>query len=397
MTIALVAAAGTAALGADGSLPGGTSLSVDVDEPADGLTIEVEDEDDTADVTVQGSASLAGTDATKNTTLIYVLDLSGSMTSFNQRTDCTGDGNLEDALDCQALAVEFLNERASDPASPVGWTGVATYSTSGESHNVDRDPDRDQDRLLVPPDYDGDGNGTPDLVDVVNGFGASGLTNFEAGLRAALDILDESTTPVNRLVFISDGQANRGNITNVAGDFDGFGTTRIDTFAITSGSGCDAGSDPLEDVALMGTEPGTCTEVEDLADLNFVLGQVLSSELLELEGSVNGGDAQSISDVSPELPEEGPVTVDFSWDVKGLAVGQHELCVTATGVDGGGEGDVSGCVTVTVEVPSEGTYPPDPSGTYPPEPEETEVLDEVIVSDEAEPAEPISAEPDFTG
>lgn len=340
---------------ADGSLPGGTSLSVDIDEPADGLTIEVDDPAETVDLTVTGSASLAGADATKNTTLIYVLDLSGSMGFSWSTTDCTGDGNEELYLECQALAVEFLNDLAADPSSPVGWTGVATYSSANnlrtDAHNADLDPGRDDDRLLVPPEYDGDGNGVADLVDVVKGFDSGGGTNFEAGLWEALRILDESTTPVNRLVFISDGQAGSGDSTNLSGEFDGFGTTRIDTFAITEGSGCDAGSDPLEEVALLGSEPGTCTEVEDLSDLNFVLGQVLSSELLSLEGSVNSSDAQTIDDVTPDLPAQGPVTADFSWDVSDLGVGQHELCVTATGADGGGEGSVTECVTVTVEVP----------------------------------------------
>lgn len=353
LTVALVAAAGTAALGAEGSLPGGTSLSVGIVDPADGLTIAVEDEADTVDLTVTGSASLAGTDAVKNTTLIYILDLSGSMTA-GAGVDCTGNGSNDNRLVCQAEAVAFLNSLAANPASPVGWTGVGTYASGGSTHNVDLAPDGD--RLLVPPTYDGNNNGIPDLEDVVRAFIAGGLTNFTAGLDQALTILARSTTPVNRIVYISDGQPNAGsNVNTYAGRFDAYGTTRIDSFAITSGSGCGLGSTQygnLNDIATLGTQTGTCVEVKDLSDLNFVLGQVLSSELLSLEGSVNGGDAQAIVDVTPELPEDGPVTADFSWDVSDLAVGQHELCVTATGVDGGGEGDVTECVTVTVEVPA---------------------------------------------
>lgn len=92
---------------ADGSLPGGTSLSVDIDEPADGLTIEVDDDDATVDLTVTGSASLAGADAVKNTTLIYILDVSGSMNA-GAGVDCNGDGTDDTRRICQARAVAHV-------------------------------------------------------------------------------------------------------------------------------------------------------------------------------------------------------------------------------------------------------------------------------------------------
>lgn len=352
--LALAMIGTTAALGADGSLPGGTSITVDIDDPAGDLTIIVDDEGDTIDLTLTGTASVAGSAAVKNTTLIYILDLSGSMWS-GAGVDCTEDGSNDSRLVCQAEAVAFLNELAASPASPVGFTGVGSYSSSGNVYNVDLDPDRAEDRYLVPPDYDGDDNGVPDLEDVVRGLPAGGLTNFSAGLDQALFLLDRSTTPVNRVVYISDGVPNTGgNVNNYAGDFDGYGATRIDTFAITAGSGCDVGSatyGTLDDIATLGTIDGTCTEVEDLSDLSFVLGQILSSELTALTGTINGGEPVALTTVDPELPQEGPATAGFTWDVEGLGVGTHELCVTASGSDGGGEGSVTECRTVTVTTP----------------------------------------------
>jgi trimeric autotransporter adhesin len=396
--LALAMLTAQAAIGATGNLPGGTAIEVTIDDPAEDLVIEVEDEDDLVDLTVTGTAEVGGAAVVKNTTLIYILDRSGSMRS-GAGVDCTGDASNDARLVCQAEAVAFVNSLAADPASPVGLTGIGAYASTGSIYDVDLDPDSPAPSYLVAPDYDGDGNGIADLEDVVRDeIDASGGTNFSAGLEQAKLLLTESPYDVHRVVFISDGRANRGgNVNDYAGAFDHFGTTRIDSFAITSGSGCDIGSGgsrgSLIDIASLGTTPGTCTEVEDLSDLNLALGTVLASELTELTGSVNGGPAVALDDVAPALPQEGPVSVDYSWDVGALGVGVHELCVTATGSDGGGEGSVTECRTVTITVPAaDGVYPPEPEVLgevlYPPAPE---------VLEEATPATPVAAQPDYTG
>ena len=397
LALALVSA--QAAIGATGNLPGGTAIEVTIDDPAEDLVIVVDDEDDLVDLTVSGTAEVGGAAVVKNTTLLYILDLSGSMRS-TARVDCTGDGSNNTRIVCQAEAVAALNDLAAQPTSPVGAVGFGSYDSVGEVYNLDLDDARSEDRLLVPPDYDGNNNGVPDVVDVVRGEGPRGATNFSAGLDQALLLLAEATTPVNRVVYISDGVANRGvDVTGYAGAFDGFGSTQIDTFAITAGSGCDIGTGgrygSLNDIATLGTSPGTCTEVEDLSDLSFVLGGVLASELTELTGSVDGGEEVTITDVTPELPEDGPVSVDYTWNVGELGIGEHEVCVTATGSDGGGEGSVTECRTVTITVEAD-------DGLYPPVPE-VEVLPQVLyppvpeVIAEAQPATPVAAEPDFTG
>ncbi|MFU8841124.1 MAG: hypothetical protein ACNA8R_10435 [Nitriliruptoraceae bacterium] len=397
--LALAMLTAQAAIGATGNLPGGTAIEVTIDDPAEDLVIEVEDEDELVDLTVTGTAEVGGAAVVKNTTLIYILDRSGSMTSLSG-VDCTGDGSNDSRLVCQAEAVAFVNGLAADLSSPVGLTGLGAYSSGGQIYNVDRAGTSN----LVAPDHDGDGNGVPDLEDTVRTITASGLTNFSAGLEQAEALLELSPYDVHRVVYISDGVANTGsNVTTFAGSFDRFGTTRIDTFAITSGSGCDEGSGgthgSLGEVATLGTTPGTCIEVEDLSDLSFVLGTVLASELTELTGSVDGGPAVAIDSVVPALPEEGPVSVDYSWDVGALGVGVHELCVTATGSDGGGEGSVTECRTLTIALAgTEGVYPPEPEVLgevlYPPAPP-APVAPDVLA--EATPATPVAAQPDYTG
>lgn len=401
LALALVSA--QAAIGATGNLPGGTAIEVTIDDPADDIVIVVEDEDDLVDLTVTGTAEIGGAAVVKNTTLIYILDLSGSM-NFGTVADCTGDGSNDIPLVCQAEAVAFVNDLAAQPASPVGLTGIGTYATSGNLVDVDRAPGST--RFLVAPDYDGDGNGIADLEDAVRALRAGGLTNFSAGLDQALELINLSPYSVHRVVYISDGEANRGtNVLPYADDFDdSLGTVRIDSFAITQGAGCErdpSGLGSLNDIATLGTVPGTCVDLEDdLSNLGFVVGGVLASELTELTGSVDGGEEVTITDVTPELPEDGPVTVDYTWNVGELGVGVHEVCVTATGNDGGGEGSVTECRTITisdVEVLPDTLYPPVP---------DVEVLPQVLyppapdvdgVTAEATPATPVSAQPDFTG
>ena len=403
LALALVSA--QAAIGATGNLPGGTAIEVTIDDPAENLVIVVDDEDDLVDLTVSGTAEVGGAAVVKNPTLIYILDRSGSMNFQSSRVaDCTGDGSLDLARVCQAEAVAFVNGLAAQPASPIGLTGVAAYSTGAQIYNVDLDPARAEDRFLVPPDYDGNDNDVPDLEDVVRGITATGSTNFSAGLDRALELIELSPYDVHRIIFISDGEANAGtNVAPYADAFgDGLGTVRIDSFAITGGAGCDRnpqGLGSLEEIATLGTVPGTCVDLEDdLSSLGFVVGGVLAAELTELTGSVDGGEEVTITDVTPELPEDGPVTVDYTWNVGELGIGEHEVCVTTTGSDGGGEGSVTECRTVTIMVePEDGVYPPVPEVEvlpqvlYPPVPE---VIAEL---EEAQPATPVTAKPDFTG
>jgi trimeric autotransporter adhesin len=409
LALALLVAVVPAAGAVDGNLPGGTAIEVSITDPADDLVLEVATEDDTRDVTVTGTAGLGGTAVAKNTTLVYILDLSGSMTQ-GAGVDCTGNGSNDNRLVCQREAVAYVNALAAAPGSPIGFTGVGTYSSAGTgtAHVVDRSPGGTA--LLVAPDHDGDGNGTPDLVDVVSGFRATGTTSFSDGLDAALTLMEASSTPVNRIVYISDGIANAGKrVTDYAGSFDGFGTTRIDSFAITSGSGCATGTGgtygSLDEIAAL-TSGGSCTEVQDLDDLARVLGQVVTSELVRVTGSIDGGEPVELA-TDPVLPLEGPAAVDVTWPVGELGVGTYELCLTAHGTDGGGAGSVEDCRSVTVRLPqADEESPPsevldetaerdtddeDEAG------EQGEDTAEVLAEVTARPAQPVRAQPTYTG
>lgn len=337
---------------AAGNLPAGTSIEVSIDDPVSGTEYIVQP-GDTATVDVSGSASVGEGAVVKDTTVAYVLDVSGSMAAISAGVDCTGDAINDSRLVCQEEAIVLTNQAAADPSSVVGLSGVASYATTGAANDVDLGTGGTQ--LLVSPDFDGNSNGTPDIEDVVSGLASGGATCYSCGLNAALSILNDAsnTSAVNNVIFTSDGENNQGvDVNTLAGSFPA-GTT-IHAFAIGGGVSCS--SDPfalgsMDEVAAL-TTGGTCTEVTDISELADVIDEAIGSSLDSLEISVNGGSATTIGndDIDPDLPQAGPASVDYSTELSGLAPGDHEICVTANGTDAGGTGDVTACVTIRVIV-----------------------------------------------
>jgi hypothetical protein len=347
--MALIMAGPVAAGGhqAAGNLPAGTSIEVSIDDPADGSEYFVLP-GETADVSVSGTASVGEGEVIKDTTVVYILDRSGSMT-LGAGVDCTGDGINNTLFQCQTEAVRATNAASADPNSVVLQEGVGSYSTDGTAHIVDLAVGGAS--LLVAPDYDGNNNDIHDIVDVAAGLTIFGLTCFECGLDAAATILQQSTTTTNLVLFISDGLANQGQVSNFDAGSLPAGTT-INSFAMGPLSNCDteqvAGAGTLNDVAALGG--GTCQQVLNPADMADVIAESVGSTLDSLEISVNGGPASAIpnTEVSLGLPQDGPVTVSYTTEVTALDVGLHEICVTANGTDAGGSGSVTACVTIEV-------------------------------------------------
>ena len=72
--------------------------------------------------------------------------------------------------------------------------------------------------------------------------------------------------------------------------------------------------------------------------------------LKSLEIAVDGGPAQLIGNatIDPDLPQVSPATVSFSTSVAGVAVGGHQVCVTARGRTGSGSISATDCVGIDV-------------------------------------------------
>jgi hypothetical protein len=335
-------------MAASDNLPGGTLIEVDIDDPVTCTDFFIPVGETTLDVDVSGTASVGEGVIIKDTTVVYVMDVSGSM-SASAGVDCDGDTVNDTRLVCEKEGVKAANTAAADPNSSVDETGLASFATTGTAHDVDLGTAGTQ--YIVAPGYDGNTNSTPDIEDVAFGLAAGGNTCYHCGLSQALTVLASSTNAVNIVIFMSDGGNNTGpNVSTLSGSF-GPGTT-IHSFAMGTGVNCTSGAEPggrgsLAQVAAL-TPGGTCTQVTDMSKLADLITEAIGSTLDSLEIEVDGGGKSNIdnADIDPDLPQDGPATVDYDTTVSDLSAGDHEICVTANGTDAGGSGSVEECVTI---------------------------------------------------
>ncbi len=362
LLLAVVALAAIQALPASGltagTLPGGTPIEVDNTNPIDGDVFLIPLGDATRDILDEGTARLGAGRTVKDTTIVYIMDVSRSMNG-SSGVDCDGIAGIDTRLDCEKAGVRAANDAAKLPASPVDETGVGSFTGSNTSicvstaHDVDLAAGGEQ--LLVAPDHDGNMNGVADIEEVAAGLSADGATCYFGGLQRADEILGSSTSAANIVIFLSDGINNVGSSvalfvpTNFGVD------TTVLSFALGVGVSCatnnfDLGS--LEDVAAKSTSTdGACQEVTDLSDLAFEVTSAIGATLESLAISVDGGPTTPIppADIDVPLPTEADLVekaATYGTNVPGLAPGAHEICVTATGSDSGGTGSVTDCKTI---------------------------------------------------
>ncbi|HUR86058.1 MAG TPA: VWA domain-containing protein [Solirubrobacteraceae bacterium] len=332
-----------AAHAASANLPGGTSITAGIDAPADGALIA----SPPGDVSLGGTASVGTGVPVANTTLVYVVDTSGSTGNGG---GCGGDQNSDGAnntiLDCEIAAGRALNQQAIT-AGTVGQVGVVFFESTASIRDVG--PVAAGTQGLTGPATDANSSGTPDVEEVLRSADDGGNTNFEDAVRKACALVQQSTNPNNLVVFLSDGTATIGG--NALDDLPcSPRPATFQTFAVGSGSSCSdtgGGRGSLAQIAV--ATGGACTPVSNVASLPGVIPGVIQSQLTRLELSIDGGAPQDISaSATPGLPQTGPATVDYDTTVPGLAPRKHTLCVTAFGSDGGGPGSVQECHDVVV-------------------------------------------------
>jgi hypothetical protein len=311
------------------TLPGGTSLSVDITSPTEGAVLAP------GAVTVTGTASVAAAAPQKNSTIVYAIDNSGS-TGDSSGFDCDGVAGADSVLACEVASVDHVNTLAAGATSPVKNSGVAVFNGFGVA--LDVDPAAGTQHLTDPG---------PNISNAISNLTPFDGTSFVAGLTTANTILNDPAAQATKtLVFLSDGiDANGGTLPDVPAG------TVVRAFAI---GGANCGSTEgvtLSAIAAKGAPGSSCTQVTDLSMLDDVIGAQIGSSLTGLAISVNGGPATAIpnSQITPPLPQSGPATVSFSTSVTlANSTLPQSICVTATGSDAGGVGSASDCVNVQV-------------------------------------------------
>jgi hypothetical protein len=323
LTIVLASAvAATPALAENTTLPGGTSLSVTIDSPANGAVLG-------STFAVSGTAAVGAGTPVKDTSLVYAVDVSGSANDPSG-VNCDGVGGNDSVLTCEKAAVNRVNTEAALTTSPIADSGVVRFNNTATA--LDVDPAAGV-QLLTGPG--------PNITNAVTPLTAGGGTSFVAALNAANQVLGVSQQPVKILVFLSDGVDTAGGTLPSFPDPD---DTIVFAFAI-GGAGCGGGNPSLNAVAAKGAAGSSCQVVTDLSQLDDVISDAIGATLDSLTLTVDDGGPISID---AGLPQTGPATVNFSTSVSGLSVGMHEICVTATGTDAGGSDSVTDCNNVQV-------------------------------------------------
>jgi hypothetical protein len=269
----------------EGTLPGGTLLGATLD----GLDGEA------AGVRVQGSVSIGQGPAAQNTSIAYVVDVSGSAGfAGGPCGDVNGDRRSNTILDCELAAALKLQEEV-EAAGTVDKVAVITFSSGASA--LDLDPTAGT-ATLVSPTADKDGNGVTDVVQAIKRIGGSGGTNFLPPVKASCQLLATTGSPNLVTAFMSDGQGSGSLKTVLPCD----PPVQFHAFAVGSGSRCNSGSavgSRLIDMATL--SGGTCTDVPTPSELPDILPQVVGSKLTKATYTVDGGEPVDLS-VQLDLP-----------------------------------------------------------------------------------------------
>ena len=414
LTFAVASGATTA------SLPGGTAITVSISSPADNSTLP------DAPFTVTGSASVGVGVAVPDTTLVYIVDISGSTSSSDGTPSRCPRQNVYDSLadttlDCELLAVRDLNHAAiltgtvakigmigfagtnTDTLSPLNITSAAALDlTPGGVVGTLTEPNANtftptpgmttvfapQNNLdwAVQSAYLGGTALTSGLIGWPARGAADGFTqfstkdvgtgtNYYAALAALKALTASITTSKTVVAFLSDGFANltvQSHALAEALNALNPSTMKIYTFAVGASAGCGSATpSTFGSLAQISARFGTtCQLLTDPADAADVVPSVIASQLTGLTLTVNGAPQAGVT-ITPALPRTGPSTVSFSKMLTLPPGGPYAICATASGKDGAGPGSAGpDCIHVTIKAPPTVTFGggvgPVPEGTAAP-------------------------------
>jgi hypothetical protein len=328
LSLVMVMVVGTLpAIATDGNLPGGTSISVTIDDPAESEVFVIPEGDTTLAIDVDGTASVGEGTPLKDTTVTYVIDVSGS-TSLTAGVDCDGIAGNDNVLTCEKEGIEAANAAAAVATSSVANSGVVAFSHFATA--LDVDPAAGVQLLTAPG---------PNIDSAIAPLAPGGGTDFGPAIAAANVVFaDPAAKSTKLLIFITDGFGSFSGGALPSG-------TVVRSFAVGTGSACTGN---LINVTNLGATGSSCEQVTDPSDLADAITESSGSSLDSLDIEVDGGGATAIpnADITPDLPLDGPDSVVYQTSTAALSAGTHEICVTANGTDAGGSGSVTDCVTV---------------------------------------------------
>ncbi len=304
-------------------------------------------------VLIDGSAINASATATLGApppvpvNVLYITDLSGSMLvstpPHSPSVDCNHDG-LHNRLDDACFGLIALNQAMGSATNvDIGMIGFGRYAV-----NADMDPATGVQLFTGPANADKNGDGTPDVEQVIAGMHPLPTGNSEAftlftavpqytvgtstDYEQALDRMNQafSSQPageINIAAFISDGEPTSGDYHSALLAAQQAGTT-VYTFAVgpTAANECQLDK-PLGIIA--SDTGGACTVVTDTSTLQSILPAILTTRIQSLNLKVNGTVVASNGGSEPSTMSLG--TVDLQ---SYLTTGSNLITSTAVAEDG---------------------------------------------------------------
>lgn len=383
----------------DGTLPGGTSISVDIGFPADGAIIPYGTE-----VPIAGGAAWGTASGTPSTALIYDVGVSagtvaevGDSDAPYMCQDPDADLVYGQVLDCEITSLLRFNEQSFTQRTVAAVGAVAAGGRTsldsdgtGDAVAADVRPDSGIAHLTT-PGADLDTTGGADIEQVLQSAFSPGFSEFthveatdngsnyqDSVIEATNDAVEDAAED-KIAVLVSDADATVGNAFVTTGvdehgtfpteaDFKAWVASVTDdkvtfiTFAVGNKAHCSPtpwnNYGTLQDLA--DATGGRCYPVADPTQLPSFLPGVIDAQLLGLDVTIDG--TWVPTSASPAPPETGATTTSWHATGSGLSPGAHTICANATRSDRGETGTVSACRTVRVDaVEAGGPYGGDES------------------------------------
>jgi len=269
-----------ASLSTESTVPmgGGSELGHIMTQPDD-CSVFVADNDGEGALVIFGGTTVAReTTVTKDTSIVFVIDRSGSTCDSNN-LGCSSDENYDlqydDVLDCEIAAVLDLiaKVRTEGTVKDVGLVSFSHDLGSGIVASTLELPLTDID---IP-----DGDTFHAIEDSIRQINCGGATNYAAAVEKACEAVDQSTTDNNVVVFISDGLPTRGGVPG------GYCTKHAIFHTIALGPKASCDSDYGTSLQSIATDTsGTCQEVPVIRDIRVALPAISDAKVDSVRGSV---------------------------------------------------------------------------------------------------------------
>jgi len=253
----------------------GLYLDVTVNEPQQCQVYTARPNNEGAVVNFNGDAFISGT-TNPDTSMVFVIDRSGS-TCDVFGMECSSDENYDlqydDVLDCEIAAIlDLVNKVRAE--GTVNYVGLVSFS-----HRMDDIVSATVELPLTDINIF-DANEAHAIENSIRGINCGGATNYAAAVEKACEVIEESTTANNVVVFISDGEPTRGGApANYCSN-----NAVFHTVALGEASTCNGGDDTsLMEIAL--ATSGSCQEVVNIPDIKMVLLEIGDVQFLSMTGS----------------------------------------------------------------------------------------------------------------